>query len=507
MSPQGRKVLDLGLPLDPPRIFAAIHPRAHRRRLVIRADSIPHSLTSLQPRTSASASVVRCGTRQPAGRPTTRATTVSDSYPPTLHPGRRVRSLGAALAGGSPQSSPSPSSSDRLSPLGGPILEFVPPLTVLSPQQASGRRGATSPPPIASTSGIRATAGPTLEEVGLDASPPLTPIREVEMESSTQRDLARALRDIAARLPVPRDGLERAVDEAKVKINAATSDGGVVVVLPHQFRSDSLEYLKRYHSEVESLAKARSSLAKLRKHRSAKTYPPSLSSLKSPAIQFSHAFVNAPAAEGNRGAYSIAAGSAPAAFEQAVELAVKSLRDEVLKHWISEKSKEVTFLEQKASAAEAIGAFEQVIATKHLQLKARWDYLSGTDSYDKIIGDIDAHAALSHALAQSIITKVTAMVLDAEEDRLNVAFKKIVLEKPAVLAGSQASTNDISELKKLVGNLAKKVDLQSKKVHDGLFHLLCYCGGHLSLTHPLLESLLVGLVQAGWEEVGRRQEV
>jgi len=300
--------------------------------------------------------------------------------------------------------------------------------------------------------------------------------------------------------------LERAVDEAKVKINAATSDGGVVVVLPHQFRSDSLEYLKRYHSEVESLAKARSSLAKLRKHRSAKTYPPSLSSLKSPAIQFSHAFVNAPAAEGNRGAYSIAAGSAPAAFEQAVELAVKSLRDEVLKHWISEKSKEVTFLEQKASAAEAISAFEQVIATKHLQLKARWDYLSGTDSYDKIIGDIDAHAALSHALAQSIITKVTAMVLDAEEDRLNVAFKKIVLEKPAVLAGSQASTNDISELKKLVGNLAKKVDLQSKKVRDGLFQLLCYCGGHLSLTRPLLESLLVGLVQAGWEEVGRRQE-
>src|SRR6267154_687924 len=152
-----------------------------------------------------------------AGRPITRSNTVSSPHPPTLTRGRRVRSLGAALAGGSPQSSPSPSSSDRLSPLGGPILEFVPPLTILSPQQASGRRGATSPPPIASTSGVRASAGPTLEEVGLDASPPLTPIRELELESSTQRDLARALRDIAARLPVPRDGLERAVDEAKVK--------------------------------------------------------------------------------------------------------------------------------------------------------------------------------------------------------------------------------------------------------------------------------------------------
>src|SRR5882757_5401168 len=108
-----------------------------------------------------------------AGQPTTRATTVSDSYPPTLHPGRRVRSLGTALAGGSPQSSPSPSSSDRLSPLGGPILEFVPPLTVLSPQQASGRCGATSPPPIASTSGVRASLelNPFVA-LALDASPP-----------------------------------------------------------------------------------------------------------------------------------------------------------------------------------------------------------------------------------------------------------------------------------------------------------------------------------------------
>src|SRR5882757_6788292 len=444
-----------------------------------------------------------------AGQPTTRATTVSDSYPPTLHPGRRVRSLGAALAGGSPQSSPSPSSSDRLSPLGGPILEFVPPLTILSPQQASSRRGATSPPPIASTSGVRAgheLPDAFLEELDAPPRAPTPHIGDVEMESATTRDLARALKDIAARLPVPSGAAERAVDEARAKINAATSDGGVVLALPHQFRSDALEYLKRYHSEVESLAKARSSLTKLRKHASAKTYPASLSSIKSPAIQFSHAFINAPAVEGNRGAYSIAAGSAPSVFEQAVDVAVKALKDEVLKRWISEKSKEVTFLERKASAAEAINAFELVVATKHTQLKARWDYLLGTDSYDQIIGDIDAHAAMSHALAQSIITKVTAMVLDAEEDKLSIAYKKMDLKEPAVKASSQASSNEISELKKMVANLAKQVGLKSKKVRDGLFRLLCICGGHLSLTRPLLVTFLTGLVRAGWEEVGCGQK-
>src|SRR5882757_4268080 len=162
--------------------------------------------------------------------------------------------------------------------------------------------------------------------------------------------------------------------------------------------------------------------------------------------------------------------------------------------------------QQKASAAAAILALEQVVATKHVQLKARWDYLSGTDSYDKIVADIDSYAAISHALAQSIVTKVTAMVLDAEDERLNTAVRKMDLVEPAVKASSQANTNELSELKKMVAALAKKIDLNSKKVRDCLLRLLRVCGGHLSLTRPLLETFLVGFVQAGWEEVGRGQE-
>jgi len=327
------------------------------------------------------------------------------------------------------------------------------------------------------------------------------------MESATNRDLTRALAELTARLPVPLSGVERAVDEAKVKINAATSDNGVVVVLPHQFQSDVREYLKGYHAEVESLARARSSLSKLRKHRSSKTYPPSLGSIKSPSIQFSHAFVNAPADEGHRGTYSFTPGAALTSFEQSMESAVKTLKDAVLKGFISEKEKEVTFLERKASAAQAIVALESVVTTKHTQLKARYDYLEATpDAHARMLRDVDQHAAMSHALAAAIISKVTGLVLDAEEDRLVIAVKKIALEKPAVGAGSQAPPNDLSELKKMMVALSKKVELQSKKVRDGLLRLLCVCAGHLSLTRPLLESLLTGLVKAGWEEVGRRQK-
>src|SRR5258706_25176 len=101
---------------------------------------------------------------------------------------------------------------------------------------------------------------------------------------------------------------------------------------------------------------------------------------------------------------------------------------------------------------------------------------------------------------RSLIT-CNSLVLDKEDKKLEIAIKKMVLEKPAQAAGSQAPGNDMSELKKMVADLSKKDELSSKKVCNGLYRLLCVCGGHLSLTRPLLESLLTGLVEAGWQEV------
>src|SRR5258708_38153639 len=115
--------------------------------------------------------------------------------------------------------------------------------------------------------------------------------------------------------------------------------------------------------------------------------------------------------------------------------------------------------------------------------------------------DVDAFAAVTEALSTTIVTRVNSLVLDEEDKKLEIAIKKMVIEKPATAAGSQAASNDMSELKKMVGDLAKKVELQSKRVRDILFRLLCVCAGHLILTRPLLESLLTGLVKAGWEEV------
>src|SRR5258706_2994962 len=433
---------------------------------------------------------------------------VSSSLAPTLVPGRRMRSLGAALAGGSPQSSPSPSGSDRAqSPgLGVPFADHYP-----LHQQAATSQGATHPTPLASSTGHRAASAPTGGSVADDdvilGSPTPGPPSDidVEMESATTREVTFALRVLKARL-TDRKFVERAVDEAKAKFGAATSDDAIVSALPNSFKSDVREYVKSYRSEVEALASARSSVSKLRKHRIAKTYPLSLNSIKPPSIQFSRAFVNAPTTDGHRRAYNNAAGGS-VVFEQSVESAVKALKEGILSKWIREKDKEVTFLESKASVSKAISSLEGVVQTKFVQLRARYDYLSAHPiELERAMVDVNSAAITSLALAASVITKVTTLVLDEEDRKLETALKKMAIVKPAQAAGSQAPGNDISELKKMVSDLTKKVELQSKKVRNGLHHLLCVCAGHLSLTRPLLESLLTGLVEAGWEEVGWTQE-
>ena len=144
-----------------------------------------------------------------------------------------------------------------------------------------------------------------------------------------------------------------------------------------------------------------------------------------------------------------------------------------------------------------------MVHDKHTQLKACYDYLQRDACYLKIIKGIELKGTVSHALASVVITRINSLVLAEEDRKLETVIKKMSLEKPAVAAGSQALPNDLSELKKMVGDLVKKVDLQSKKVCDNLYSLLCVCAGHLLLTPSLLHTLLIDVVESGWEEVQR----
>src|SRR5258706_8415156 len=141
-----------------------------------------------------------------SSHPTTHSQAVSDSYPPTHVLVRRVRSLAAALAGGSPPSSPIPSGSGRSQSLTREIELTTSPL-----QQAASSQGATSsPPPVATGRLASLPAGTFLKDLDMGASPaPGSHLEDVAMESAMLRDIAKALKYIAACLSAPMGGVER----------------------------------------------------------------------------------------------------------------------------------------------------------------------------------------------------------------------------------------------------------------------------------------------------------
>jgi len=419
----------------------------------------------------------------------------------------RWRSLAAGIASGSPPSSPVyaqgyHSSSGRAP--GSPSE----PVTLIAPQSSQVVHSQDTPPlpPSATSSGRRGASAPVAAKRLTPSLPPdLSGVDEdVVMESASSRDLAHVIKDLVTCFPPPRDAAEQRVDECKGKIDTATSDGAIANVFSSDYRSDVRDYLKQYRAKVETLAQARSMLDKLCKHRVSKTFPVSMNSIKVPSIQFSCSFLNALAEESKRGSYA-APNDRPVGFESVVSSCVTWLKEKVLANWISEKEIEVIYLEGKASAVKSIVQFEQVVDSRHASLKARYDYLIGQPWYDDLIRDVEYQAAVGFSLASSVISKVNALVNAEEDKKLASAIKKMALDKPAVAAAAQPPPNDLMELRKLVVNLTKKVDLQSKKVSDYLYALLCVCADALSLTLPLLEQLALDLVKAGWEEVCQQE--
>jgi hypothetical protein len=192
-------------------------------------------------------------------------------------------------------------------------------------------------------------------------------------------------------------------------------------------------------------------------------------------------------------------------FEAAMSARTDWFKVEALDTWIAEKHKEVAFLETRSKATESITKLERVVDERRAQLKGRYDYLQQQPRYHELVREVDFAATISFALASVVIAKVNALVHAEEDRKLATVMKKMDLDKPAVVAAQQAPSNELSELKKLVVDLSKKVDINSKKVRENLYSFLCLCAGHLSLTTQFLNNLVLDTVEAGWEEIRERQ--
>jgi hypothetical protein len=219
-----------------------------------------------------------------------------------------------------------------------------------------------------------------------------------------------------------------------------------------------------------------------------------------PTIQFFHVFLHSPMEECAMGCYTTPNGNL-GQFETMMCTQVVWVKEQILKNWISKKEKEVTFLEGWASAVRAISQFKKVVSTHHASLKAHYNYLVRQPWYDELVCDVDFEGVCMHLLASTLIAKINGLVIAEEDCKLAAAIKKMELDKPAIKATVQAPTNELSELKKMVADLGKKVNLSTKKVSEKLYQILCICAGHLTLTPPLLENLILTTVKVGQKEV------
>ena len=346
--------------------------------------------------------------------------------------------------------------------------------------------------------GIAVLSGGSTPVPASPRSPVALDVEDVVMDVSSEEAVAEALRACVG-LTSSREALAVKHGELKAKIDSATSDAAIVQVFHQDWRAEVRDFVFKYRDQVDRLAASRSALARLRKHKANKSFPTALNRINIPVIQFAQAFAESPISAGFRGNY--VGGGGTGTLETVNRLRVVALKEQVLKDWISEKEREIRFLERGGSAVDALSRYEEVMKDRGMSLKARYDYLSGRSRYRELVRDIEFQLVLFLSLASTVVGRINQLVNHEEDKKLAASLKKMAVDTPAVAAASTAPPNDLSELKKMVVDLHKKVDLNSKKVSDALYCLVLSSVGLLSLTPDLFQRALLDCIEAGWEEI------
>jgi hypothetical protein len=279
---------------------------------------------------------------------------------------------------------------------------------------------------------------------------------EVDADLDEEVAIAAALSRLTPRLKVKAKSITARVRDLKAKIETATSDAAIAGLCPADFKAEIHDFLKRYRDQVEQLAACRSYYRRLQQHRTNKSFPTALNSLKAPVIQFSRPFLSAPAEVKARGVYDNPRGGT-GNFEQVTESAVRLLKEQVLKRWIDEKKRELGFLTDQASAVGATVMLESTIEQRLAEMLARWDYLTGNPRAGELIAQVEFSGAVMFVVASTIVAKLNQLVLTEEDRRLAAALKKMDIDKPIVKAAAKAPQNEPSELKKFTEQFTKEL--------------------------------------------------
>jgi hypothetical protein len=337
---------------------------------------------------------------------------------------------------------------------------------------------------------------------------------EVDADLDEEVAIAAALSRLTPRLKVKAKSITARVRDLKAKIETATSDATIAGLCPADFKAEIHDFLKRYRDQVEQLAACRSYYRRLQQHRTNKSFPTALNSLKAPTIQFSRPFLSAPAELKARGVYNNPRGGT-GNFEQVTESGVRLLKEQVLKQWIDEKKHELAFLTEQASAVGATVMLESTIEQRLTEMLARWDYLTGNPRAGELIAQVEFSGAVMFVVASTIVAKLNQLVLTEEDRRLAAALKKMDIDKPIVKAAAKAPQNEPSELKKFTEQFTKELrEIKGRlppkgkgqgKVYNFIHASFLNIAELLKLTPASLINLFTEAIWEVWEDARERE--
>ena len=274
----------------------------------------------------------------------------------------------------------------------------------------------------------------------------------------------------------PTDVAVRALVE---KIEASTTVFAIASHVPLDYRSTVLDFIKKYHADVMRLGTVATQLAKLRQHQANGTYPTAIHSIREPKIQWTSEFLAAP--QSSR--HNFGGGTCGfTTFAEAVTHETVTMKDNVLKGWITEKTKELALFQSAANAATGVDNLRTAIDERTSDLRSRYTFDAAggrpfTEPIPSTIREILAgrefQQEVLYRVTPTIIGKICSVVQNAEDHRLSDALKRMELSIAAPRASSETRKNDVDALAKKIADLTKKLGGKKKVSHALSPFILC----------------------------------
>ena len=200
-------------------------------------------------------------------------------------------------------------------------------------------------------------------------------------------------------------------------------------------------------------------------------------------------------------------------FAEALHHECVTMKDNFLKAWIAEKSKELTLFQAAVKANVGVTNLRMAIEERMVDLRSRFTYdATGGRPIEpipqgicEIIAGQEFQQEVLYRTTPTIIGKINSIVHNAEDHRLTNTLKRMELSATAPRSSSETRKNDVDTLAKKVDALTKKFG-RKKEVRETLLPFILCSASILTVNFCSLADLCSGFLDATCKEAEEGEE-